>query len=129
MLKLNALKKTRALAQAYFRDWVAEIHAPTEKFLYFEKIENIDESREIEVVNLFPDITGMANLNGLASYDREESGTLIPDASGCQSAFSIPYDQKFRAQPKCIVGSMDVLIRRFYTRRYDHIFSPSQSVC
>ena len=54
-------KKTRALAQAYYRDWVAEIHTPPEKFVYFEKIEEIDKNREIEVVNLFPDITGLAN--------------------------------------------------------------------
>lgn len=106
-------KKSRALAQAYYRDWVAEIHTPPEEFLYFEKIDEIGENSDIEVVNLFPDITGLANLTGLATYDREESGTLIPDASGCQSAFSIPYDQKFKDRPKCIVGSMDVLIRRF----------------
>ena len=51
-------KKSRALAQAYYRGYVAEIHTPPEKFLYFEKIEEIDENREIEVVNMFPDITG-----------------------------------------------------------------------
>jgi len=106
-------KKTRALAQAYYRGYVAEIHTPPEKFLYFEKIENMDENMEIEVVNLYPDITGLANLTGLASYDREESGTLIPDASGCQGAFSIPYDQKFKDRPMCIVGLMDVLIRNY----------------
>ncbi len=106
-------KQSRDLAQAYYRDYVAEIHPPPEKYVYFEKIEEIDENREIEVVNLFPDITGLANLTGLSSYDREESGTLIPDASGCQSAFSTPYNQKFKDQPKCIVGLMDVLIRRF----------------
>ncbi|KIX15422.1 DUF169 domain-containing protein [Dethiosulfatarculus sandiegensis] len=106
-------KKSCTLAQAYYRDYVAEIHTPPEKFLYFEKIETIHENKEIEVVNLFPDITGLANLAGLASYDREKSGTLIPDASACQSAFSTPYDQKFKKQPKCIVGLMDVLARHF----------------
>ena len=106
-------KQSRTLAQAYYRDYVAEIHTPPEKFVYFEKIEEIDENREIEVVNLFPDITGLANLTGLSSYDREESGTLIPFASGCQSAFSTPYNQKFEERPKCIVGLMDVLVRRF----------------
>ena len=103
-------KKSRALAQAYYRDYEAEIHTPPEKFVYFEKI---DENREIEVINLFPNITGLANLTDLSNYDREDSGTLIPDASGCQSAFSTPYDQKFKNRPKCIVGLIDVLIRRF----------------
>ncbi|MCG8336605.1 MAG: DUF169 domain-containing protein [Proteobacteria bacterium] len=106
-------RKTRTLAQAYFDGWVSEIHPPPEKYVYFEKIEKIDESREIEVVNLFPDITGLANLTGLACYDREESGTIIPGASGCQSAFSVPYDQKFKDKPMCIVGLMDVFVRRF----------------
>lgn len=106
-------KKTRSLAQAYFQSWVAEIHPPREKFLYFEQIDTIDDNLQVEVINLFPDIPALANLIGLANYDIEESGTLIPDASGCQSAFSIPYDQKFKVRPKCIVGSMDVLVRRF----------------
>ncbi|MCG8618343.1 MAG: DUF169 domain-containing protein, partial [Desulfobacterales bacterium] len=106
-------KKTRELAQAYYRDYVGQIHTPKEKYVYFEKIEKIDDNREIEVVNLFPDITGLANLTALSGYDREEGGTLIPDASGCQSAFSTPYDQKFKAQPMCIVGLMDVLVREF----------------
>lgn len=106
-------KKSRALARAYYRDYVAEIHPPPEKYVYFEKIEKMDEDREIEVVNLFPDIPGLTNLTVLANYDREESGTLIPFASGCQSAFSTPYDQKFKDQPKCIVGLMDALVRNY----------------
>ncbi|MCP3940294.1 MAG: DUF169 domain-containing protein [Desulfobacteraceae bacterium] len=105
--------QSRAFGQAYYRDYVAQIHTPPDKFVYFEKIEDIDENREIEVVNLFPDITGLANLTGLSSYDREENGTLTPFASGCQSAFSTPYDQKLKDRPKCIVGLMDVLVRRF----------------
>lgn len=106
-------RKTRALAQAYFRQWVSEIHSPPERYLYFERITDIDDNREVEVVNLFPDITGLTSLIGLSNYDRAGDSVIIPPASGCQSAFTIPYDQKFKEEPKSVVGLMDSLVRHY----------------
>jgi hypothetical protein len=81
-----------------------------------EKLENIDDNREIEVANLFPaSITNLAKLVTLSSYDRmaNADNVLIPDASGCQSIFTAPYHEKFQENPKCIIGLMDTMARNF----------------
>ncbi len=106
-------KKNRKLAQAYHRQALSEVHPPPEPYLYFEKIEKIDGHREIEVINLYPNPTGLTKLSGISNYDREADSVILPFASGCQSAFSIPYHQKFQETPKSVVGLMDSLVRNF----------------
>ncbi len=64
-----------------------------------EKLENIDNDKEIEVVNIFPaDPTNQAKLVTLSGYDSVTSimnNVLMPNCSGCQSVFTIPYNEKF----------------------------------
>ena len=75
-----------------------------------------DNNKEVEVANLFPaGLTNLAKLVTLSSYDRITSidNVLIPDASGCQSIFGIPYNEKFQKNPKSVVGLMDTLARNF----------------
>jgi hypothetical protein len=108
-------KKSRSLAREYYKDSLKSIHPPKEKYLYMEKIEDIKGNREIEVLNIFPDLMGLANLSVLSNYDREENmdNVMIPFASGCQSVFTIPYNEKFNKKPKSIVGLMEPLVRQF----------------
>ena len=108
-------KKTIELAQDYYKESLKTINPPKEKYLYMEKIETIDENREIEVVNLFPDVTGLAKLTVLSYYDRESNmdNVLTPFASGCESVFTVPYNEKFQKKPKSVIGLMDVLVRNF----------------
>ncbi len=108
-------KKNRALAQEYYQESLKSIRPPKEKYIYLEKIENIDKEREIEVLNLFPDLTGLANLVVLSGYDREKNmdNVLTPFASGCQSVFTVPYNEKFNKYPKSVIGLMDSLVRHF----------------
>lgn len=108
-------KQNRKLAQNYYRESLKRIHSPKEKYLYMEQIETIDKNREIEVINLFPDATNLAKLTVLSNYDRENNmdNVLIPFASGCQSAFTVPYDEKFQEKPKSVIGLSDPLARQF----------------
>ena len=108
-------KKSCELAQGYYRDTLSMIHPPKEKYVYFEKIESIDDSREIEVVNLFPDAASLASLVVLAHYDRESNmdNVIVPFASGCESAFTVPYHEQFSDKPRCVLGLMDHLVRKF----------------
>ncbi len=109
-------KKDLELSMAYTRESAALIHPPKGKYLYMEKLENIDDDREIEVVNLFPaDYTNMTKLVTLSHYDRVANmdNVLIPNASGCQSVFTIPYNEKFQENPRSIIGIMEPLVRNF----------------
>lgn len=106
------------ISKAYTK-WSATLtHPPKSNYLYMEKLENIDDSREIEVANLFPaGTTNLAKLIALSNYDRNRmvstDNVLIPDASGCQSIFTIPYHEKFLEHPKCIIGLMDPMARNY----------------
>lgn len=77
--------------------------------------ERVDDEEKVEVVNLFPDVSGLTTLSAMAGYDRKEnSGNVrIPFASGCQSIFTIPYDQGFKKEPYAVVGLSDAFARNF----------------
>ncbi|MCP4346225.1 MAG: DUF169 domain-containing protein [Desulfobacterales bacterium] len=108
-------KQNRKLAQSYYKESLKSINSPKEKYLYMEQIETIEKNREIEVINLFPDVTGLAKLTVLSNYDRESNmdNVLTPFASGCQSVFTVPYNEKFQEKPKSVIGLMDTLVRQF----------------
>ena len=116
LAEIERFKKDLELSKAYTREAVTLVNPPKGQYLYMEKLENIDNSMEVEVVNLFPaDLTNLAKLVTLSSYDRVTSldNVLIPDASGCQSVFGIPYHEKIQEKPKSVVGLMDTMVRNF----------------
>ena len=116
LAEVEHFKKNIELSKAYNREAATLINPPKGKYLYMEKLENIDNNKKIEVVNLFPaDLISLAKLVIFSSYDRMTSidNVLIPDASGCQSVFGIPYNEKFQKRPKSVVGLMDTLARNF----------------
>ncbi|MCG8643674.1 MAG: DUF169 domain-containing protein [Desulfobacterales bacterium] len=109
-------KKNIEISKAYTSEWVGHIHPPKSQYLYMEKLENIDDDREIEVVNIYPEnLTNLTKLVGLSGYDRVANmdNVLTPFASGCQAVFSIPYHEKFQDNPKSIIGLSDQLVRSF----------------
>ncbi|MBI9089212.1 MAG: DUF169 domain-containing protein [Desulfobacterium sp.] len=111
-------KKTRKLAQDYHLESRERIHPPEGKYLYMEKIETMDKNSDIKVINLFPDPAAMASLCVLSNYDRQKNmdNVQAPFASGCQSVFTIPYDEGFRENPKSVIGLMEPLVRQFIPR-------------
>lgn len=109
-------KKNIEISKAYTRESATLIHPPKGKYLYMEKLENIDNNKEIEVVNIYPaDLTNLTKLVGLSGYDRVANmdNVLTPFASGCQSVFTIPYHEKFKDNPKSVLGLSDQLVRNF----------------
>lgn len=109
-------KKNIEISKAYTRESATLIHPPKGRYLYMEKLENIDDSREVEVVNIFPaDLTNLTKLVGLSGYDRVANmdNVLTPFASGCQAVFTIPYSEKFKDTPKSVLGLGDQLVRNF----------------
>ena len=108
--------KTRELSQAYTEWSKTVINPPKAKYLYMEKLENIDFERDIEVVNLFPsNPTCLANLVTLSGYDRESNidNVLAPNCSGCQSIFTLPFNENQKDHPNCILGLNEPMVRNF----------------
>ncbi len=109
-------KKNLEISKAYTRESATLIHPPKDRYLYMEKLENIDDDHKIEVINVFPaDFTNLTKLVGLSGYDRlaNMDNVLTPFASGCQAVFTIPYHEKFQENPKSIIGLGDQLVRSF----------------
>ena len=113
--EVERFKKSKALAQKYYQESLHSIHPPKEKYVYFEQIDSIGENEEIEVVNLFPDPAGLASLTVLSGYDREKNldNVVAPFASGCESLFTVPYNEGFSEKPRSVIGLMDHLVRNF----------------
>ena len=80
-----------------------------------EKVENIDNNETIEVVNMFP--AGTANLLKLvtlSSYDRPTNdNAFTPSCSACQGVFTIPYNEKYKENPKSVIGLFDIVAMKF----------------
>lgn len=108
-------KKNRELARRYYQESLKSIHSPKERYLYVEPIDDIDNDRTIEVVNFFPDLKGLASLVVLSNYDRKNNSdnVITPFASGCQSLFSVPYNEQFQEKPRSVIGLMDPQARLF----------------
>ena len=108
-------KKNRALAEAYRRESRDRIYPPKAPYLCMAPKERVQDAETVEVVNLFPDVAGLTALSAMAGYDREEnSGNFqIPFASGCQSLFTLPYDQGFKEKPYAVAGLSDPFARNF----------------
>ncbi len=108
-------KKSRALAEDYRRESRDRIYPPKASCLCMAPIERVRDKETVEVVNLFPDVAGLTALSAMAGYDREEnSGNVrIPFAAGCQSLFTLPYDQGFRNRPYAVAGLSDPFARNF----------------
>ncbi len=115
LAETERIYKTLEISKAYTRETASFIHPPKGKYLYMEKLENIDTNKEIEVVNIFP--ANPANLlksATLSSYDRiTNDNTLTPNCSACQCIFTIPYNEKFKDNPKSVIGLFDVVARNF----------------
>ena len=108
-------KKSRPLAEEYRRESRERVHPPKAPYLCIAPKERVRDQETVEVVNLFPDVAGLTTLSAMAGYDREEnSGNVrIPFASGCQSLFTLPYDQGFKKHPYAVAGLSDPFARNF----------------
>lgn len=106
-------KKSIPLAKDYYKESLAQINKPKSRYLYMEKLGNIEDSRDIEVINLFPDFKSLSLLSDLSSYDRRTNcdNVMAPFASGCQSMFTIPMNEGLKDSPASVIGLLDALVR------------------
>lgn len=94
-----------------------------------EQLENIDRDKEIEVVTTFPagltNLTKFVTLSGYDSTTGIMDNVLIPNSFGCQSLFTLPYNEKFQENPKSIVGLMEPMVRNFIPEDMIAFLEPS----
>ena len=107
--------KNIEISKAYIRETATLIHPPKGKYLYMEKLENIDNDKKIEVVNIFPKSPpNLLKLVSLSNYDRfTNDNALTPFCSACQGLFTIPYNEKFKDNPKSVIGLFDIVAMNF----------------
>ncbi len=107
--------KSTEISKAYTRETATYIHPPKDKYLYMEKLENIDIDKKIEVVNIFPaNPADLLKLVTLSSYDRlTNDNALTPNCSACQCVFTIPYNESFKDNSKNVIGLFDVVARNY----------------
>lgn len=106
-------KKNAVLGNSFYEG----ISAPSAKaeFVVWESFANIADNIAIEVVNLWIDADSLSGLVTLANYDRPNNdNVVIPFASGCQSIWTIPYIEKSKKEPRCVVGCIDPAMRKHF---------------
>ncbi len=108
----EGFKKNIDFAQAFYREIKAR--KPKKNYLVIENINDMDDSRPIEVINLWVNPIQLSGLITLANYDSPANDNVIfPFASGCQSLWTIPYKEKRNEFSKSVVGAIDPAIRRY----------------
>lgn len=108
----EGFKKNKAFAQAFYKD--IQARTPKKKNMVIESLDNIDDNRSIEVINLWVKPIHLSGLITLANYDRPDNdNVLFPFSSGCQSIWTIPYKEKVKSKPKSVVGCIDPAIRKY----------------
>lgn len=108
-------KKNLALAEDYRMESRDRVHQPRASYLCMAPKQRVRDQETVEVVNLFPDVAGLTSLSAMAGYDRRENSGNVrtPFASGCQSLFTLPYDQGFQEKPYAVTGLSDPFARNF----------------
>jgi len=104
------LKQDVELGKAFYDS--VNARDPAGPFLVWQRLDEIDSDLEVETVNLWVSAHALSGLVTLANYDRPSNdNVLIPFASGCQSIWTIPFQQQLEDAPKAVVGGMDPAMR------------------
>ncbi len=115
LTKTERVFKNIEISKAYIRETANLIHPPKGKYLYMEKLNNIDNDKKIEVVNIFPaSPPNMLKLVSLSNYYTfTNDNAFTPFCSACQGVFTIPYNEKFKDNPKSVIGLFDIVAMNF----------------
>ncbi len=99
-------KKTKELGDSFFNR--VQITPAKKEFLVFERIDDIKDGKEIEVVVLWVSGLSISGLTTLANFNRKTNdNVIIPFGSGCQGIWTYPYLEK----EKAVIGCIDPSVR------------------
>lgn len=103
-------KKTPELARSYM-DSTEPIPAPA-RFCVFDLLADLPEGVTPESVVFLVEPDTLSGLVSLANYGRPGQGAVImPFTSGCGSLIYEPRRQATQAEPKAVLGMLDVTVR------------------
>jgi len=111
LFKKERFKKDMQLANRFYQDINATPAAS--KYAVLSRVDNLTDNDFPEVIVLWVNASTLTSLVTLANFDRTtNNNVIIPFASGCQSIWTIPYNEKHQDKPKAVVGLMDPSIRK-----------------
>ncbi len=115
--KGERFKKTPELARSFIESF--EYVAAKGDYCVFQRLQDVPESVEPEVVIFFAEPDQFSGLFWLANYGRTGKDAVIaPMTSGCGSIVSEPRAQIGKPEPKGIIGMIDPAARPKEDKRY-----------
>ncbi len=83
------------------------------KYVIFKPLAQVDTDKEKPVLITFcVNIDQLSALVVIANYYRTgNENVMIPQSSGCQSIFLIPYAESKKENPKAVIGLTDITVR------------------
>jgi Uncharacterised ArCR, COG2043 len=82
------------------------------RFIVFKRWDKLLASDEPVVVFFLASPDVLAGLFTLANYDREDvNGAIAPFGAGCSTIVHYPYLERNAAQPRAVIGMLDVSAR------------------
>ena len=110
-------KKTPEMARSFIESF--EFVPATGSYCVFQRLEDVPDDIEPEVVALFAETDQLAALYWLANYGRPGKDAVVaPMTSGCGSIVSEPRAQALKSEPQGVLGMFDVAARPKDDKRY-----------
>jgi hypothetical protein len=99
-------KKSKELGNAFFKE--VRVIPIKKEYLILERISDIRDGTEIEIVVFWVSGLSVAGLTTLTNFDRDTNdNVIIPFGSGCQGIWTYPYLEN----DKAVIGCIDPSIR------------------
>jgi hypothetical protein len=112
LCEVEGYKKSVELGEAFYES----IQAPTPKarHIVWQSCAAITDETDIEVINLWGSADMLSDMVTFANYDRPDNLNVVtPFASGCQSIWTMPCQERDATAPKAVVGCLDPSVRRW----------------
>lgn len=112
LAKKEKFKEKSSYGNEFYKN--IEAREPKGKYLILSRIEDIEDSISVEVVNYLVTPRSLSGLVTLSNFDSPENNNVtIPFASGCQSMWTIPYKEKVKKKPQATIGALDPAMRKY----------------
>lgn len=112
LCEVEGYKKSVELGQAFY-EALAVTPRPA-PYIVWQSCTEVPNGTCIEVVNLWGSGDMLSDLVTIANYDsRDNQNVTIPFAAGCQSIWTIPFQEQNAEIPRGVVGCLDPSIRRY----------------
>lgn len=112
LCEVEGYKKSVELGEAFYE--ALEVSPPPAAYIVWHSCDAMPDEAHIEVVNLWGGGDMLSDLVTIANYDRRDNQNVtIPFAAGCQSLWTIPFQEQSLDAARGVVGCLDPSVRRY----------------